>query len=106
MPFTVNMPKLSPTMEEGTIAKWHKKEGDLVNAGDLLLEIATGKATMEHNALDDGYLRKILVNENSVANVNDPIALFTVEKDENIEGFELLKKEKPREDSSAPRTFL
>jgi len=101
MPFVVNMPKLSPTMEEGTIAKWHKNEGDMVNAGDLLLEIATDKATMEYNALDDGYLRKILVPENSLAKVNSPIALFTAEKDESIEGFEIpgQKEDQPQEES-------
>lgn len=98
MPFTVNMPKLSPTMEEGTIAKWHKKEGDFVQAGDLLLEIATDKATMEHNALDEGFLRQIIVQENGMAKVNDPIAVFTETKDENIEGFEA----KPKQPAEQP----
>ena len=70
MPFTVTMPKLSPTMEEGAIAKWHKKVGDHVNAGDVLLEVATDKATVEYNALDEGYLRKILVNDGGRAMVN------------------------------------
>ena len=46
MPFTVTMPKLSPTMEEGTIVKWHKKEGDKVEVNDLLIEVATDKATI------------------------------------------------------------
>lgn len=93
MPFFVNMPKLSPTMEEGTIAKWHVKEGDFVEAGQVLLEIATDKATMEFNALDEGFLGKILVEENGMAKVNDPIAVFTESKDENFD--ELLKKAKP-----------
>ena len=58
MPFTLTMPKLSPTMKTGMIAKWHKKVGDFVESGDLLVEVATDKATIEHNALDEGFLRK------------------------------------------------
>lgn len=87
MPFTLTMPKLSPTMEEGTIDKWHKKTGDLANAGDLLAEIGTDKASVEFNALDEGYLQKILVPEGSSAKVGDPIAIFTAEKDESIDGY-------------------
>ena len=63
MPFTLTMPELSPTMEEGTIAKWHKKVGDIVKAGEVLIEVATDKATVEHTALDKGFLRKIFVKE-------------------------------------------
>ena len=63
MPFTLTMPKLTPTMEGGTIARWHKKEGDAVKSGDLLFEVATDKATVEHSALDEGVLRKVLVQE-------------------------------------------
>lgn len=88
MPFTLTMPKLSPTMEQGTLVKWHKKEGDFVEAGDLLFEVATDKATVEHNALDAGWLRKILLKENSDAYVNQPVAIFTEEKDESIEGYQ------------------
>jgi pyruvate dehydrogenase E2 component (dihydrolipoamide acetyltransferase) len=88
MPFTVTMPKLSPTMEEGSIAKWHKKEGDKVNPGELLLEVATDKATVEYNALDGGYLRKILVPNGGPAQVNQPIAIFTEKANESIEGYQ------------------
>lgn len=88
MPFTLTMPKLSPTMEEGTIAKWHKKAGDFIEAGDLLLEVATDKATVEYNALDSGWLRKILLKEGSEAAVNQPIAIFTEKKDEKIEDYQ------------------
>lgn len=88
MPFTLTMPKLSPTMEEGTISRWCKGEGDFVDAGDLLMEIATDKATVEHNALDSGYLRKVIVPDGGEAVVNQPIAVFTEEKDESIEGYE------------------
>ena len=84
MPITVTMPKLSPTMTEGTIFKWHKKEGDKVKAGDLLLEVATDKATVEYNSLEDGYLRKILVPEGESARVNQPIAIFTSSPDEKL----------------------
>ena len=70
MPFTLTMPKLSPTMEEGTIAKWRKKEGDFVKAGDVLIEVATDKATVEHSALDEGWLRKILINEGQSAHAD------------------------------------
>ncbi len=88
MPFTLTMPKLSPTMESGVIAKWHKKEGDFVEAGELLLEVATDKATVEHSALDEGYLRKIVAAEGSEVEVNHPIAIFTAKKDEKIEGYQ------------------
>lgn len=88
MPFTFTMPKLSPTMEEGIIAKWHKKEGEYVQGGELLLEITTDKATVEHNTLDDGWLKKILVPEGKGAVVNQPIAIFTVEEQESIEGYQ------------------
>lgn len=87
MPFTLTMPKLSPTMEEGTIAKWRKKEGDFVKAGEVILEIATDKATVEHAALDAGYLRKIIIKEGESAIVNQPIGIFTEKKDESIEGY-------------------
>lgn len=87
MPFTQTLPKLSPTMEEGTIVKWHKKEGEKVAAGDLLIEVATDKATVEFNALDGGYLRKILIGENKEARVNQPIAILTEKQDESIEGY-------------------
>ncbi|GAB5410953.1 MAG: pyruvate dehydrogenase complex dihydrolipoamide acetyltransferase [Chlamydiales bacterium] len=88
MPFTLTMPKLSPTMEAGNIVKWHKKEGDAVKEGDLLFEVATDKATVEYNALDEGVLRKILVSEGNEATVNQPVAIFTETADESIEGYQ------------------
>jgi pyruvate dehydrogenase E2 component (dihydrolipoamide acetyltransferase) len=63
MPIELKMPALSPTMEEGTLAKWLVKEGDTVSAGDLLAEIETDKATMEFEAVDDGTIAKILIPE-------------------------------------------
>ncbi|PWG18259.1 pyruvate dehydrogenase complex dihydrolipoamide acetyltransferase [Salibaculum griseiflavum] len=71
------MPALSPTMEEGTLAKWLVKEGDTVNAGDLLAEIETDKATMEFEAVDEGVIGKILVEEGTEGvKVNTPIAVI------------------------------
>ena len=61
------MPALSPTMEEGTLAKWLVKEGDKVKPGDVLAEIETDKATMEVEAIDEGEIAKILVEEGSEA---------------------------------------
>ncbi len=77
MPTEILMPALSPTMEEGTLAKWLVKEGDEVSSGDLLAEIETDKATMEFEAVEDGVIGKILVPEGSegVA-VNSPIAIL------------------------------
>jgi pyruvate dehydrogenase E1 component beta subunit len=80
MPIQVLMPALSPTMEKGNLAKWHKKEGDTVKSGDVIAEIETDKATMEVEAVDEGTLGKILVPEgsNDVA-VNTPIAMILSE---------------------------
>ncbi len=75
-------------MEEGAIVKWRKKEGEFVKSGETLLEIATDKATVEHNAIDEGWLRKILINEGQSAIVNQAIAIFTEKKEESIEGYQ------------------
>ncbi len=77
MPTEILMPALSPTMEEGTLAKWLVKEGDTVSSGDLLAEIETDKATMEFEAVDEGTVGKLLVAEGSEGvKVNAPIALL------------------------------
>ena len=83
MPIEVLMPALSPTMTEGKIAKWHKRPGEPVKAGDILAEIETDKATMEIEAVDEGTFARILVPEGSenVA-VNQPIALIAGEGEE------------------------
>src|SRR6266436_1316966 len=74
------MPALSPTMEEGKLAKWHVKEGDAVKAGDILAEIETDKATMEYEAIDDGVLAKIVVPEGTAdVPVNQLIAVLAAE---------------------------
>jgi pyruvate dehydrogenase E2 component (dihydrolipoamide acetyltransferase) len=80
MPIELKMPALSPTMEEGTLAKWLVKEGDTVSAGDLLAEIETDKATMEFEAVDDGTIAKILVPEGTdEVKVGTVIALIASE---------------------------
>ena len=77
MPTESLMPALSPTMEEGTLAKWLVKEGDTVSSGDLLAEIETDKATMEFEAVDEGTVGKILVAEGTEGvKVNTPIAVL------------------------------
>ena len=71
------MPALSPTMEEGKLAKWHVKEGDAVKAGDILAEIETDKATMEFESIDEGRIGKILISEGTEGvKVNQPIAVL------------------------------
>ncbi len=77
MPIEILMPALSPTMTEGNLAKWLKREGDEVHSGDVLAEIETDKATMEVEAVDDGRVGKILVPEGTQGvKVNQPIALL------------------------------
>ncbi|WP_374635244.1 pyruvate dehydrogenase complex dihydrolipoamide acetyltransferase [Paracoccus sp. (in: a-proteobacteria)] len=77
MPIEILMPALSPTMEEGTLAKWLKKEGDAVKSGDIIAEIETDKATMEFEAVDEGTLGKILIAEGTAGvAVNTPIAVL------------------------------
>jgi pyruvate dehydrogenase E2 component (dihydrolipoamide acetyltransferase) len=80
MPINILMPALSPTMEKGNLAKWLKKEGDKVKAGDILAEIETDKATMEYEAVDEGVIAKLLVPEGTAdIAVNQPIAVLAAE---------------------------
>ncbi len=84
MATNILMPALSPTMTEGTLARWLKKEGDTVKAGDIIAEIETDKATMEVEAVDEGILGKIFVPDGTAGvKVNDPIAVL-VEKGEAV----------------------
>ena len=77
MSVNILMPALSPTMEEGTLAKWLVKEGDKIQSGDLIAEIETDKATMEFEAVDEGIIGKLLVSEGSEGvKVNSPIAVI------------------------------
>src|ERR1700730_8520018 len=80
MSIEILMPALSPTMEEGKLAKWLVKEGDEVHSGDILAEIETDKATMEFEAVDEGRIGKLLVEEGAEgARVTQPIATLVQE---------------------------
>jgi pyruvate dehydrogenase E2 component (dihydrolipoamide acetyltransferase) len=72
----LEMPKLSPTMEEGVLSAWHKKEGDAVNVDDLLAEVETDKATMEFRAFDKGTLLKLLVSAGANVKLGQPVAVL------------------------------
>ena len=83
MPTTITMPALSPTMTEGTLARWLIKEGDSVSAGDIIAEIETDKATMEVEAVDEGSVGQLLVPEGTEGvPVNQPIALLLDESED------------------------
>lgn len=99
MPIIVTMPALSPTMEEGVISAWVKKEGDTVSDGEALCEIATDKSTVEFQAIDGGILRKIIVPDGQTAKVNQPIAVITETADEDISN--LTFEDEKKEDTSA-----
>lgn len=91
MPISILMPALSPTMEEGTLAKWHVKEGDTVSSGDVIAEIETDKATMEIEAIDEGTVGKLLVAEGTEAvPVNTAIAIILEEGEDKtaLQGFD------------------
>ncbi|HEY1506763.1 MAG TPA: pyruvate dehydrogenase complex dihydrolipoamide acetyltransferase [Stellaceae bacterium] len=100
MPIELLMPALSPTMTEGNLAKWHKKEGDAVKAGDVIAEIETDKATMEFEAVDEGTLGKILVPEGAQGvKVNQPIAVLLEEGEDKS----ALANVKPAAAPAAPK---
>ena len=107
MPIEILMPALSPTMTEGNLAKWHKKEGDEVHSGDVLAEIETDKATMEVEAVDDGRVGRILVPEGAQGvKVNQPIALLLGEGEDaaTLAGFagRTAKPDPPAEPAPTP----
>ena len=102
----VLMPALSPTMEEGTLAKWLVKEGDKVSSGDILAEIETDKATMEFEAVDEGVVGKILIEAGTEGvKVNTPIAVM-VEEGESAEDIEVSaapKDDAPKAEETAEK---
>jgi pyruvate dehydrogenase E2 component (dihydrolipoamide acetyltransferase) len=103
MPTQILMPALSPTMEEGTLAKWHVKEGDTVSAGDVIAEIETDKATMEFEAVDEGIIGKILVPEGTEGvKVNTPIAIL-LEEGERLEDIENATPTAPQQAAPEPQ---
>ena len=102
MTIKVLMPALSPTMTEGNLAKWHKKEGDTVKAGEVIAEIETDKATMEVEAVDEGRIGKILIPAGTQAvKVNEPIAIL-LEEGENDNALQESAKPAPAAASSQP----
>src|SRR6188474_2225473 len=72
----IGLPKLSPTMEEGVLVRWTKKEGDKVSPGDLVAEVETDKANMDFNIEDDGVLLKLLVKEGDTVKLGAPVAII------------------------------
>jgi len=105
MPIELLMPALSPTMTEGSLTKWHKKEGDAVKAGDVIAEIETDKATMEFEAVDEGTLGRILVPEGAEGvKVNQPIALLLEEGEDKgaLDQAKAPAKAKPESAKSEP----
>lgn len=104
MPISILMPALSPTMEEGTLAKWHVKEGDVVSSGDVLAEIETDKATMEIEAIDEGTVAKLLVAEGTEAvPVNTAIAIVLEDGEDAsaLEGFDVNAESAPVVEAAA-----
>src|SRR5258706_12789044 len=72
----IGLPKLSPTMEEGVLVRWTKKEGDKVSPGDLVAEVETDKANMDFNIEDEGVLLKLLVKEGETVKLGAPVAIL------------------------------
>jgi pyruvate dehydrogenase E2 component (dihydrolipoamide acetyltransferase) len=96
MPIDITMPALSPTMEEGKLAKWHVKEGDSVSSGDVIAEIETDKATMEVEAVDEGKISKIMVAEGTEGvKVNAVIAVL-LQEGESADAAPAPKAEAPK----------
>ena len=85
MPIEITMPRLSDTMEVGTILKWHVQDGESVSAGDLLADIETDKATMELQSFDDGTIGELIVKEGEQVNVGTTIATILEEDDSSTE---------------------
>src|SRR6187402_2222878 len=101
MSVNIEMPKLSDTMTEGTLIKWHKKVGDSVETGDILAEIETDKATMEMEAFDDGVLTEILIPDGGKAAVGANVALILAEG-ETAEAQAAAPKADKKTDEKAP----
>src|SRR5476651_2495323 len=102
MPIQVLMPALSPTMEKGNLSKWLKKEGETIKAGDVIAEIETDKATMEVEAVDEGVLGRILVQDGTEGvKVNEPIAVL-VDAGEKVPAAAAASKPAPAAKSEPP----
>ena len=97
MPIDITMPALSPTMEEGKLAKWHVKEGDSVSSGDVIAEIETDKATMEVEAVDEGTIGKIVIAEGTENVAVNAVIAYILEEDEDASALDNVSA------SSAPK---
>src|ERR1700755_924032 len=101
----ITMPKLSPTMEEGVLAKWTKKEGDKIQPGDVIAEVETDKANMEFPLEDEGVLLKLLVQEGATGKLGDPVAVLGEAGEDRAEAMKDLgaaKAAAPAEKKEAP----
>ena len=111
MPINITMPALSPTMEEGTLAKWLVKEGDEISSGDLIAEIETDKATMEVEAVEEGTIVKLLVAEGTEGVAVNAVIAVLAEEDEDVSAVKAApvdaapapKAEAPAEEAPAPK---
>ncbi|MBT9370208.1 pyruvate dehydrogenase complex E1 component subunit beta [Rhizobium sp. CSW-27] len=102
MPINILMPALSPTMEEGTLSKWLKKEGDTVTSGDVIAEIETDKATMEVEAVDEGVIGKLLIDAGTEnVKVNTPIAIL-LQEGESADAMSAAPAAAPKADADTP----
>ena len=100
MAINITMPALSPTMEEGKLAKWLVKEGDDVASGDIIAEIETDKATMEVEAVDEGKIAKILVEAGAEGvKVNSVIAVLA-EDGEDVSSVEVAEESSPKSEAT------
>ena len=101
MPVEILMPALSPTMEEGTLSKWLKKEGDKVTSGDVIAEIETDKATMEVEAVDEGVIGKLLIDAGTEGvKVNTAIAVLLQDGESADDISSSVKKEEPKAEAA------
>ena len=104
MPIKILMPALSPTMTEGNLAKWHVKEGDAVAAGDVIAEIETDKATMEVEAVEEGTVGKILVDEGAEGVAVNQVIAMLLEEGEDASALDAAVAEAPAPAPAAPET--
>ena len=102
----VKMPRLSDTMTDGVVAKWHKKIGDKVNEGDLLADIETDKATMEFESFQEGFLLHIGVKENGTAKVDSILAILGDENEDISSILSENDKEKSEKNTSSNDTAI
>ena len=102
MSIDILMPALSPTMEEGTLAKWLVKEGDTVSSGDIIAEIETDKATMEVEAVDEGVVAKLMVAEGAEGVAVNAVIAVLAEEGEDVDDVKASAAEAPPSERSAP----